>query len=246
MQKIVSVLIPTRGRVKRLEKCIKSFETNTEDLSKVELICKVDDDDEDTMKFIMNYKTNISLNFIISPRKDGYGSLHEFYNKMAEISTGKFLYIFNDDIYMNTFGWEKIIEEHSNQFCVLAHNTYVENNAPKIQATKTNIFTPNYNGNPIFPRKLVEICGFVSPHQLVDHWFVVLLRELKCKRIDIEKWVDISCITDRPDGNYASTDLDNTYSEGREHINWDQPIDLRKNCVYKIIEYLNNAGYKLD
>ena len=245
MIKLVSVLIPTRGRVNRLERCIKSFETNTEDHSKIELICKVDEDDIETISFLTDYKSDILIKFIVSPRNNGYGSLHDFYNKMAELSEGKFLYIFNDDIYMDTFGWEKIVEQNSNTFCILAHNTYVEANSPKALSGKPHIFTPNYNGNPIFPKKLVELCGFVSPHQLVDHWFVKLIEELKWKLVDIEKWVDIVCITDRPDGNYASSELDATYLEGREHLDWNQPTVLRNLCVNKIADYVKGNGYSL-
>ena len=57
MQKLVSVLIPTRNRVNRLLRCIQSFEKNTRDYSKIELILKIDNDDHETINFVIAINT---------------------------------------------------------------------------------------------------------------------------------------------------------------------------------------------
>jgi len=240
-KKLIAVLIPTRGRVNRLERCLNSFNKKTKNKEKIELIVKIDNDDLDTLDFLKNYKSEIDLKIIVSEREDGYGSLHKFYNEMANASNAEYLYIYNDDIWMDTDGWEEIVQKYSGEhFVILAHNTYVQDGAPKIQSTGTNVFTPNYNGNPIFPRKILDICGYISDHQLVDHWFVTVISKLAKRGYSIEKWVDIKCYTDRPDGNYASSDLDDTYKDGRAHINWNQDEKKKDEYVQKIINYLKN------
>lgn len=242
--KLISVLIPTRGRVSRLERCLNSFNEKTENKDLVELIVKADTDDIETINFLNDYtisiKSQIDCKIIISERDKGYGSLHHFYNEMVKISSGEFLYIFNDDIRMETDGWENLIIPYSGKFIVLAHNTFVDKNSQRFKRTGSDIFTPKYNGNPIFPKTLYNLWGFVSDHQLVDHWFVTILQQLGWKGKNIEHWIDIRCFTDRPDGIDASTELDATFSEGRKHINWDQNEQKKENCVRLIIEYLNS------
>ena len=55
-KKLVSVLIPTRKRVKLLKECLDSLNTKTQDKSLVEILLKIDTDDQETIDFIQQYK----------------------------------------------------------------------------------------------------------------------------------------------------------------------------------------------
>jgi glycosyltransferase involved in cell wall biosynthesis len=231
---LVSVLIPTRKRINRLKKCLDSFNNKTKDKTIVELILKIDDDDLETIEFIKTYNSEINLKYIISSRENGYGSLHKFYNMMASISIGEFLYIFNDDIYIDTHEWEQIILEYSGKFIILAHDTFVYEDSPKFQETGSNIFTPGLNGNPILPRKIFELWGFISENPMVDYWFELIKKHLTEEKKTVEKWVDIKCFTDRPDGHWGSSELDSTFHDGIHCKDWGYNVDLVKSCVNKI------------
>lgn len=244
--KLISVLIPTRKRLSRLQRCIKSFEENTKNYSKIELIFKIDVDDNETFNFLINYNHKIDTKYIFSDRLNGYGNLHDFYNEMAKISSGYFLYIFNDDIYMKTFGWEEIIEKYKNKFCILAHNTYLLDNSPAVinQTNRNKIFTENFNGNPIFPKKIFELWGFISLNPMVDFWISTVVKILKQKNFNIEEWIEIKCECDRPDGTYGSAELDSTFLEGRQYLTWDLNTKQINNCVNKVINHLDSIKNK--
>jgi len=161
---------------------------------------------------------------------------------MTKIADGEFLYIFNDDIFMRTYGWEEIVEQYSGQFCILAHDTFLLDNSPAVKNNSGTAitFTGKFNGNPIFPKTWVDICGYVSQFNMVDSWFYDILQLLNYNNINIEKWVDIKCECDRPDGNFGSYEVDLTFLEGRQHLSWERDFDLMNICARKIINYLTN------
>ena len=76
-KKLVSILIPTRKRVKLLKECLDSLNTKTQDKSLVEILLKIDTDDQETINFVTQYKltSDIEIKELITDRKNGYGSL---------------------------------------------------------------------------------------------------------------------------------------------------------------------------
>lgn len=102
---ICSVLIPTRGRPIRLKETIRSlFDTARSEDFEVRL--RVDDDDEETihaLKDIHPYTQNIHA--IIGPRGKGYLDLNNFYTALADASVAPWIWIFNDDVIVESSGW---------------------------------------------------------------------------------------------------------------------------------------------
>jgi len=226
---LIGIMIPTRKRIQFLKECLDSFNTKTKDKSLVELLLKIDSDDLDTLKFAEAYKSKIEIKICVTDRKKGYGSLHEHYDSLAKISESEFLQVFNDDIEMLTQDWEQQIIPYSGKYNVLA----VKNERIK-NGEKISIFD-GYNGNPIIPRFFYEDYGTLSEHPMLDDWWVNVTNAVP----GLQKWLDITVWFKRPDGEYTDFALDETFSEGRAHINWSHHgskglndyINYIKNCV---------------
>lgn len=207
-------MIPTRNRVSLLKECLDSLNTKTSDPSLVELLVKVDDDDSETLKFINTYSSTLPLRIVTSPRKNGYGSLHEHYDSLAKISESEFLMVFNDDIEMMTQGWEQRFIPYSGMNFILAvHNERVLNGA------RSPIFE-NYNGNPSIPHDLYKSLGTLSHHPMLDDWWVLVTRAIREQNFELERWLDVTLWFKRPDGVETDLPPDATFLEGRQHINW--------------------------
>lgn len=108
----ISILLPTRGRSKQLDKTIKSIRRNADQPSKVEIIFRCDVDDQETLSYL---SSNNEI-FIAGPREKGYASLPKFMNQCARLSTGDIIMMFNDDAIIETKGWDSKLISCANKF----------------------------------------------------------------------------------------------------------------------------------
>jgi hypothetical protein len=112
VSKIVSVLLPTRGRVKKLAESLESLERTVTNIADVEVLVRVDIDDPTTFDFLTKQPHKFDLGVIHGPRGNGYADLHLMYNRLCEVSKGRFLFLWNDDATMLTPGWDVEIGRH--------------------------------------------------------------------------------------------------------------------------------------
>jgi len=157
--KKISVLLTTRGRTDALLRSVASLVTHSTDPGQVEFLLAFDNDDVESFKW---FEENI-VPTLESAGSDytcygyeplGYIRLNEYVNSLAEHATGNWLLFWNDDAVMQTKGWDQIIAEHT-EFAVLrmpAHNEHP------------------YAVFPVVPRQWLDMCGYLSKHQLSDAW----------------------------------------------------------------------------
>jgi hypothetical protein len=164
---LISVLIPTRKRVDKLDRTLKNL-INTSNVKNknYEIIVKVDFDDHETIDYIKTWSNQQdNINFIINSRLDGYYSLTDHYEMMIDASKGKFMYGYSDDLTMVTQNWNDILGEKLKETKVyLPLCTFAPN--------KDGFVNPFTEGTPIYPKKLKEIWGFVSQHDAIDNWML--------------------------------------------------------------------------
>ena len=230
-------MMPTRKRVQLLNECLDSLNAKTKNKSLVEILIKIDDDDQETIDFVNSYQSEIEIRTVISDRGNGYGSLNEYYNSLAQISEGEFLMVFNDDGEMTTDSWEE-------QFVPFSGTNYVI--AIKFDKIKdgvkfSNIFH-NYNAGPTIPHAFYKEFGTLSCHPMIDDWWVMVAKKIKEQNgFELEKWVDVTVWFKRPDGDFTDFQLDSTFAEGRQHINWDHWYSNElPEYTSKVIEYIEN------
>lgn len=148
----LSVLIPTRRRIKYLEIMLRSFDETVDNHNLTEIIFRCDNDDKETIEYIC--KTPYKI--IIGPRNEGYKSLPSFYNEMARIASGDLLICCNDDVIFKTKGWPGILLQEASKYpdgiFLFGVNTCL--NDDKFPFS-------------IVSNKLVDILGFLNDERLL-------------------------------------------------------------------------------
>ena len=165
----ISVLIPSVNGIKLLFSCIQSiFGTSSGD-NEIEVIVKLDFDDDETIQKIniLPYKDKIKI--IISHKGLGYGEIHTFINDMAKLATGDWLQPLNDDTIMQTKNWDKYLEKFdSNKPLIIRH----EPCAGRVGDTGDYYF-------PYISRKYYETVGRITGCPSYDGYLLMIADELK-------------------------------------------------------------------
>jgi hypothetical protein len=116
----VSVLLPTRYRTHQLRFAIESILKTAAHPELIEFVLRVDDDDEATRVFCCETLTHPSSSLYISPQlkvlkgtRLGHNRHCEMYWECAQAASGKWLFAFNDDAWINdrmnsgSRGWDE-------------------------------------------------------------------------------------------------------------------------------------------
>ncbi len=144
MAHTVSVLTPSRERVEMLK-------TSLESLGDVyEHLVYVDDDDPQLKEYEKLEIPNMQM--VIGERYN-YQRLQEYYNQLAEMATGDWLLIWNDDTIMHTEHWTHWIQEF-------------DSNEPLV----LNIHYDNNNYFPLISRAFYDALGHISLSPNSDSW----------------------------------------------------------------------------
>ncbi len=117
---IVSVLIPTRARPNNLRRSIASLIDLAARPELVEILAGVDDDDQSwkavfedvcTEEGVSACKFRGRVVSVFSGPRRGYQGLHYYYNKLAKISRGDYIALWNDDTEVLTPGWDDLLRD---------------------------------------------------------------------------------------------------------------------------------------
>jgi hypothetical protein len=154
-QPICSVLIATRKRPVRLLKTIHSV-INTAKLP-VEFVLRYDDDDEETAAIIPELEKSLPLKAVRGSRLRGWESCNIFYSEAADVSSGKWVLIINDDAEIQGEGWDVQLSELPTHGLVVYPETYKLNFSKYYHAPAVGFeFVPNQ-------------CWKKYGHQIIPH-----------------------------------------------------------------------------
>jgi hypothetical protein len=241
-KKLISILIPTRKRIKLLKECLDSLNNKTQDKSLVEILLKIDTDDQETIDFINQYKINSPINIkdIITDRKKGYGSLDEHMNNLALYSEAEFLLGLNDDVEMLTDGWEQCYIPYKGK------NLFLAINVISIKNEVTTKLWSDYNAFPTIPHDIKKHMGALQGHIMLDDWWEHVVRPIRNQGLDLNKWINVTILNKRPDGgDITNSPIDQTFAESRSHINWNHHNSPKVfEWSNKLIEYINSNPNK--
>lgn len=170
----VSVLIPTRHRLDRLETLLASF-YRTHGNHGAELVFRIDDDDTPSIQCLKDYHC------VVGPRYMGYGSMSVFFNELAQAATGDVLMCGNDDMVFQTVDWPSHILTAANCYpdgifnigvATLNEAHYPFSTVSKLMVKALGfIWDPRIFWGDIFLRDLMsrfDRC-LVLPHVQIDH-----------------------------------------------------------------------------
>jgi glycosyltransferase involved in cell wall biosynthesis len=162
---LVSLILPTRKRVKDLQETLDSVIQNSNlNNPNYEIIIKLDYDDKESIEYMntfINEQNNIS--FVVSSRLEGWYNLVDFIETMIDMSKGKYIWNINDDSRILTPNWNDVLESKLTEFKI--YHPLIE-------------WGPDINGYvhsfreafPIYPKKLKELWGYLCPHNNIDSW----------------------------------------------------------------------------
>ena len=231
----ISILLPTRGRPKPLEQCLRTLLDQAKDPSRIEVMLAFDNDDTENIAYFVDviqpYLDNLNVEYsAIQFQRLGYTRLNEYLNELARLSQGSWLFFWNDDAVMKTQDWDQAIKDNAQEFYLLRAETNHEH---------------PYAIFPILPKKWVELTGHLSPHQINDAWTSQVAWML-----DIVKTIPIMIHHERYD--LTGENLDETFKERimLENMPGNNPRDFnhitwRKRRIEeteKIADYLDSIG----
>lgn len=171
-----------------------------------------------------------AIEVMTGPRRDGYDSLHEFVEEMCAVARGDFLLLFNDDLTMDTQGWDTEIARFRDEFCVLHWQ-----------------ISPNRMGKNLFPvvhRKVHQIIGHFSKCGFCDTWVEDIAR-----RAGIERFCPIRGthrqreILENPDT--TCREKMKKFSALERLFHSDELKSLRNADLAKVNAYLDRCGVKI-
>lgn len=148
MTKVISLLLPTRGRRSLVQRFLESVHSTAADPDSVEVILCTDDDDpeSDNIQF-----PHLTLRQLVVPRQN-MGA----YNSICfEASTGEITIAVNDDMIIRTHGWDSRIREIDAHF---SDGIYLAYGNDLFKGSKLCTF-------PILSRQLADRIGNPYPRE---------------------------------------------------------------------------------
>lgn len=194
---LISILIPSRNRIDILKNSINSLLSNASNPNQLQLLIRFDFDDINSINRFNELPNRTYDKVLFGNRFRGYKDHHLFLNELANIADGEFLFTWNDDTTMISKNWDSEVLKYKGQFIVLKPKHNMECH-------------PDLNGNPIYPKKWVNLCGHVAMNCHTDSWMHEIATELK-----IQKEVEITIRNDAK--HFGGFVDDQTYREGSIH-----------------------------
>lgn len=187
----ISITFTSRGRPVDLVEALHGLWALADEPERLAAVVAVDPDDEATQAVENVLPSRCRL--WVAPERYGYNGLHLYLNQITRPSMvqGKWLMWFNDDMRMQTRGWD----------------TVIRNSPPGVLWPRAN-HVGHANVCPIWPAAWTHATGYVSANMHLDTWLQWAAEALGCHYP-----VDIEIVHDRADvtGNHD----DATYREGR-------------------------------
>lgn len=192
----ISVIFASRGRPESLLRAVSSLLARSCDPDEIEVIVALDPDDPrlDAVKLplVAHFRDVMNVATWVAPERYGYNRLHDYLNQLAKQATGDWCLWFNDDMRMQTPGWDTVIREHR----------------PAILWPRAN-HVHHANIVPAWPRAWSDAIGHVSPTSHMDTYLQWLGESLgRHDRVPVEVLHDRADVTGGHD--------DQTYAEGRK------------------------------
>lgn len=150
--KKISIILPTRDRIKLVKRLLNSIIEHTSDLQSLEIILYVDHDDAESSAISSSV---LSLYKIIGPRDTMGNMLRRCYEK----STSNYIVLLNDDAVIRTLAWDHLILEAAKRFPDDIVLMYVND---RYQGRRVPTF-------PILSRKTCDLIGKICPAQYKRH-----------------------------------------------------------------------------
>ena len=194
----ISILLPTRKRTKMVEKSVAGLLDLARDAKRIHIAVAYDHDDEESAKYFSSprwynlVEPTGATQSVHEIKRLGWMDLHEYYNQLANTVESDWYFIWNDDAFMRSFGWDQEIHNQGNT----KHMLSMESNGKRPDST---LF-------PCVPRLWVDTFGHIG-YNPVDQWIQDITYELEAyTRIESKIFHDHYAVTgNNNDETYKAT-----------------------------------------
>lgn len=241
MNRIISLLCPTRGRPDRVCIMIESVIKTTEKLENVEILFYIDSDDDKKDDYIVSI--NNLLNKYNNPFKRVLPyigepmSISKSWNIIAEKCEGDILVMANDDEVWITKGWDRRLNEEADKFPDEIYCIYFDDGT----------LHENHTSFPMVSRKWYETLGYFTPgifnFASNDNWIEYIARRI-CR---LHYVPDV--LVEHRHYLYGKSEIDNTYKRNIDEYLGKMEDDIyfySKECQDKIKEEAKKLIPKMD
>lgn len=184
---LLSFILLSRGNPEGIKRLINNFtQLADNELDNYEFVIKIDYDDHQSIDLIKEFENTVTnVKFVVGSRLKGYPSMNEFARDASAVARGKYLMNIGDDTEMVTKGWNKVLQDKLTEFKFYSCNFNfispngetlnikdAENPEWALDRSFLNEVGVNYHDfiYMIYPRKVLELWGFIAPHALVDNF----------------------------------------------------------------------------
>lgn len=194
-----SLVLPSRERVPLLEQFLQSVIDTTDDITRIEVLLAIDEDDPATLHAMLRHR-EFNNYFLISGRQHNFSV--GYYNRLAHISRGDYVWALNDDCVLTQKGWDTL---------ALAHFDEAKRQFPDgifYVRTHDDLGT-GYSCFPMLSRPAYQVCGWMF-HPEFPSWGA----DINAHQI----WDQVGRIVDAPELAVKHFTHHNG-SRARDHVN---------------------------
>lgn len=102
-----SFVLPTLGNKQLVRAFLHSLERTTHDKKNIEVLFAIDEGNTQIIDYVKSFRYSFSIRFFERPQTRDFSN--DYYNYLANFTTGKNIIAFNDDAWMRTQDWDKKI-----------------------------------------------------------------------------------------------------------------------------------------
>lgn len=164
----ISLLLPTRGRAELLRRFLESVLARSERPDLVEVVAYADEDDPSSHGFQVE---GLEVRTIVGPRV----SMGEYNTACFEQSRGDIVVLGNDDVVIQTRGWDRKLRE---MHAAMQDQIYLAYPNDLFKGRDLSAF-------PILSRRTCQILGRPFPHEyrgaFIDYHLLDIFKRLECR-----------------------------------------------------------------
>lgn len=168
---LISITMPTRGRIGHLSRAIQSLMDNSINKDKIEFVFRADADDEASIDACASEVRNLpNAQLWVSPRGRGYLDIHKWTYQLSMMGSGDWIMWWNDDAVMKTPQWDHTLL-HAGVQCW--------HNVPDVYMMVANTKDrPGCTEFILLRRKTIEILGSIGQSPHADNWMTRVMSAL--------------------------------------------------------------------
>lgn len=171
----ITMLLPTRKRTAMVKKSITTVLELANDPTCIHIAIAYDSDDDESHNYFTSNAWKLlventgATQQIYKIERLGWTALHEYYNYLATNIDSEWYFIWNDDAFMQTQGWDQEI---------LAHKDY-----KGLLSMESNGKRPDSTLFPCVNRLWIDTFGMIGMNP-VDQWIQDITYDIAVKRIN--------------------------------------------------------------